>query len=75
MSVQITMNDQEFLRRVASATSAGIIRATTYLHTQARLALNVPNTGVRVSAEDVQKHHHFTFATWPCLRQMGGRHQ
>lgn len=53
MSVTLKVYDQEFLKHVAAATSAGIVRATTFYHSQAKLALNVPNTGVRVDADDV----------------------
>lgn len=53
MSVRLQIHDQEFLKMVASATNVGIVRATTFFHSQAKLALNVPNTGVRVSADSV----------------------
>lgn len=55
MGVRLEINDQAFLQHVAQATNVGIVRATTFFHSQAKLALNVANTGVRVDADSVRK--------------------
>lgn len=55
MASRVEINDKKFLRMLRKATLAGLKRAAVFYHTQCRLALNAPNTGVRVSAKLVQR--------------------
>jgi hypothetical protein len=41
-------HDKEFNEQLAKATHAGLLRTTVFLHTQYRLAVSEPNSGVRV---------------------------
>lgn len=54
MSVKIKTYSPEVKTGIRNATASGLKRATVFLHTKCREAVNVPNTGVRVSAKSVQ---------------------
>lgn len=55
MSVVIHTFEKEVQEALRNATAQGIQRATVFYHRQCRMAVNVANTGVRVSAKSVQE--------------------
>lgn len=48
MSVKIKIYAPEVKTGIRNATASGLMRATVFLHTKCREAVNLPNTGVRV---------------------------
>lgn len=54
MSVRLKVYDKELNKALTNATAEGLTRATVMYHTKARMALNVPNTGVRVKVRKRQ---------------------
>lgn len=54
MSVKIKTFAPEVKTGVKNATASGLKRATVFLHQKCREVVNIPNTGVRVSAKSVR---------------------
>jgi hypothetical protein len=55
MAFRLTINADRVKQEIRDKVADGITRATVFLHSQCRLAVNVPNTGVRVRVKDIHK--------------------
>lgn len=55
MGVTLTINADQVKQEIRDRISAGILRATVFLHSKCQEAVNVPNTGVRVKVKDIHK--------------------
>ncbi len=51
MAIRFTVNDKELNKALERMTADGLVRGVQFYHTQLRLAVNVPNSGVRVKVK------------------------